>query len=56
MERYVITYVLEVRDGGDPSQILDAAHEAGEGLRDHLGSVGIDATVDEDETCVREAD
>jgi len=51
MTIYTVTFTIKT--DADPSAILDAAHETGNDLLEHLEAMGIvDATLDEDETLV----
>lgn len=52
MTKQRISFIVET--DGDPSTILDVAHELGAELQDQLESYGYEATVDEDETCVED--
>ena len=54
MSKYTITFT--VYTSADPSSILDAAHECGNDLVQHIEATGSIATVVEDETCVSEAE
>ncbi len=50
------TVTLRVLTDADPSLILDQAHQLGEFLTEELHTYGHEATIDEQDTCVSEAD